>query len=150
MPLVLLFRGCEGSRSVAGNDGEMAEALRVLSADVTKEKTSSITKERRPGRARRGKAARKSGAERLRQLADKRVGRHSKELADLLTGKALKGDLANIRALVGLAEGKKPRAAPVKKSCWLDQVERLAPLGLGMGAAGSLAVNSDDVGVPIA
>jgi len=126
LPLVLLFRGCEGSRSVAGNDGEMAEALRVLSADVTKEKTSSITKERRPGRARRGKAARKSAAERLRQLADKRVGRHSKELADLLTGKALKGDLANIRALVGLAEGKKPEPEPVKKKRWPTYAMMLA------------------------
>jgi hypothetical protein len=103
---------------VAGNGGEVAEALQVLSADVTSEKTSSMTKGRRPERASRGKGARKSGAERLRQLADKRVGRHSKELADLLTGKALAGDLANIRVLVGLAERKEPEPEPVKKKRW--------------------------------
>jgi hypothetical protein len=63
------------------------------------------------------------GTEKLRQEADKRVGRNSKELADLLTKKALKGDLAYTKALVGFAEGKKPE--PVKKRRGPSQAERL-------------------------
>jgi hypothetical protein len=54
------------------------------------------------------------------------VGRHSKELADLLTGKALKGDLASTRVLVGLAERKKPEPEPARKRSWPTMAMRLA------------------------
>jgi hypothetical protein len=47
-------------------------------------------------------------------------------LADLLTEKALKGDLASTRVLVGLAERKKPRAEPVKKRRGPSLAEQLA------------------------
>jgi hypothetical protein len=43
------------------------------------------------------------------------VGRISEKLADLLTNKALAGDLASARVLFGLAERKKPMQEPVKK-----------------------------------
>jgi superfamily I DNA/RNA helicase len=90
----------------------MAELEQVLTTDETREKTSSTTKKELP---KRRKPRRKSGVERLQQAADRRVGKNSEELADLLTAKALKGKLANTRFLVGLAEGKKPSEKPNKK-----------------------------------
>jgi VIT1/CCC1 family predicted Fe2+/Mn2+ transporter len=74
----------------------------------------------------RGKTACKDGAERLRQAADKRVGWNSEELADLLTAKALKGDLASTRVLVTLAASKKPLPERVKKRHGLSLAQRLA------------------------
>lgn len=68
----------------------------------------------------------KDGAERLRQAADKRVGRNSEELADLLTAKALKGDLASTRVLVALAANKKPLPERVKKRHGPSLAQRLA------------------------
>jgi superfamily I DNA/RNA helicase len=64
--------------------------------------------------------------ERLQQAADRRVGKNSEELADLLTAKALKGKLANTRFLVGLAEGKKPSETPNKKRRGPSEAQRLA------------------------
>ena len=60
----------------------------------------------------------------MRQAADRRVGEKSEELANLLTEKALTGDLACTKALVDLADGKKPE--PVKKRRGLTVAERLA------------------------
>jgi hypothetical protein len=51
--------------------------------------------------------------ERLRRAADRRVGRDSEKLAELLSEKALQGDLASAKVLVALADGKKP--APAKQ-----------------------------------
>jgi hypothetical protein len=101
----------------------MAEAKQVLGVAKASNTTSSTTvdKTRKPARRR---AARKSGAEKLRQEADKQVAQNSKELAGLLTKKALAGDLAYTKALVGLAEGKKPE--PEKKRRGLTVAERLA------------------------
>ena len=100
----------------------MAETKKVLGVDKASSTTSSTTvdKTRKPARRR---AARKSGAEQLRCAADRRVGRNSAKLADLMTEKALKGDLAYTKALVGYAEGKKPE--PVKKRRGPTQAERL-------------------------
>ena len=108
---------------MAGNGGKMAEAKQVLEVTKTNSTTSSTTvdKTRKPARRR---ATRKSGAEKLRQEADRRVGKNSVELADLLTQKALTGDLAYTKALVDLADGKKPE--PVKKRRGLTVAERLA------------------------
>jgi hypothetical protein len=98
----------------------MAEAqqqLRKEKAGATTGKTAGKQAEGKPGRLRvvsRGRAP-KDGVELLRQLADRRVGRISKRLADLLEAKALKGDLASTRVLVGLAERKKPVAQVEKK-----------------------------------
>ena len=43
------------------------------------------------------------------------MARNSEELADLLETKALAGDLASAKVLVGLAERKKPIPEPVKR-----------------------------------
>ena len=99
---------------LAGNDGKMAVAQLEMGSDNASRKTCSTTKHRGRERA-NGKTARKDGAERLRQAADRRVGRISEKLADLLTNKALAGDLASARVLFGLAERKKPMQEPEKK-----------------------------------
>jgi hypothetical protein len=61
----------------------------------------------------RGARTRKDGAEALRWAADHKVGKNSKRLAEMLTQKALAGDLASAKVLLALAEGKTP--IPVKK-----------------------------------
>ena len=123
LPRMLVFNGREGPWSVARNGGKMAEAQEALGVEKASSTTNGTTKNktRRPAGRR---APRKSGTEKLRQEADKRVGWNSKKLADLLTNEALKGDLAYTKALVGFAEGKKPE--PVKKRRGLTQAERLA------------------------
>jgi len=61
------------------------------------------------------KVSRTDGLNQLRWAADRRVGRNAKKLADLLAGKALAGDLASAKILVGLAEGKKARPEREKR-----------------------------------
>ena len=67
----------------------------------------------------REKAARTDGMEQLRREADIRVGRNAAKLAELLTKTALKGDLHNMKALVGLAEKKKKTVEPVQEKAML-------------------------------
>ena len=107
---------------------------KLLSSD----NASSTTKHRGRERA-RGNTPRKDGAERLRHAADKRVGRISEQLADLLEGKALKGDLASAKVLFGLAERKKPSPEPVKKRRGPGLAERWAaePEWQGEGEGGT-------------
>jgi hypothetical protein len=109
---MLVFRGREGPWSVAGNGGKMAEARQKLSGDKANGKTSSKNEGKRASREKR---ARKNGAERLRLAVDKRLGQNSETLANLLTNQAMGGDVAIAKALVELAEGKKPRPEPRKK-----------------------------------
>ena len=73
---------------------------------ATSSATSGTTKKSTKKQTRR-RTARKSGAERLQSAADRRVGRNSKKLADLLMEKALAGELAFAKVLVELADGKK-------------------------------------------
>jgi hypothetical protein len=91
----------------------MAVVQQELKTEKTTRKTGSTTThkkrcKRAGGRAAGERAVHGDGAERLRQAADRRVGRNSAKLADLLTDKALAGDLASTKMLVALAEGKKP------------------------------------------
>jgi hypothetical protein len=62
--------------------------------------------------------------ERLRRAVDKRVGKNSEKLADVLTAKALKGKLSTTRFMVGLAEGKKPEEKAAKKRRGPSAAER--------------------------
>jgi hypothetical protein len=66
------------------------------------------------------------------------VGRNSEKLADLLTEKALNGDLASAKVLFGLAERKKPIQEPVKKRRGPGLAERWAaePEWRGEGEGG--------------
>ena len=107
---------------MARNGEKMAVTKQVLGVEKASSATSKTTKNKARKPARR-KAVHKSGAEQLRCAADKRVGRNSAKLADLMTEKALKGNLAYTKALVGFAEGKKPE--PVKKRRGPTLAERL-------------------------
>jgi hypothetical protein len=95
------------------NGGTMAEPVKDLKTVKAKAKTRRATKGKR--RARRETPSHKDGAERLRQAADKRLNEISETLADLLKTKALEGDLASAKTLIGLAAAKKPIPEPVKK-----------------------------------
>lgn len=98
---------------MAGNGGTMADAERELNADNAVSPTSKKNK-KKDGES-RVKAGRGDGVERLRRAADKVVGQNSEQLANLMIGKALEGELAYTKALVGMAERKRPRPTPVKK-----------------------------------
>jgi hypothetical protein len=104
---------------IVGTDGKMAETLETLGTGDS----SGATKIGKGKKVRR-KPAVKSGAERLRSMADRQVGRNSKKLTDLLTRNALAGSMASTRMLVGLAERKKPDA--VKKRRGPSQALELA------------------------
>jgi hypothetical protein len=93
----------------------MAETELVLMTGVTGEKSRSTTKKELWKWPKKKRGASKSGVERLRRALDKRVGRNSEKLAELLTGKAMVGSLAEAKILVELAEGKKPVEKPKKK-----------------------------------
>jgi hypothetical protein len=116
----------------------MVVAQQEMRSNNASRKTGRTTKNRRRERT-DGKTSRKDGAERLRQAADKRVGRISEKLADLLTVKALAGDLACARVLFGLAERKKPMQEPVKKRRGPGLAARLAaePEWKGEGEGGT-------------
>jgi hypothetical protein len=103
----------------------MAVLQQKLSSDNASMTTGRTTRNRRRKRA-DGKTARKDGAERMRQAADKRMGRISEKMADLLSSKALAGDLACARVLFGLAERKKPMQEPGKRRRGPGLAERLA------------------------
>jgi hypothetical protein len=104
----------------------MAVAKQKVETDNASETTGRTTKDKVVQRARRGRPTRKNGAEQMRQAADRRVGRISERLADLLEKSALEGDLASTRVLFGLAERKKPIPKPVKKWHGPTPAERLA------------------------
>jgi hypothetical protein len=98
----------------------MAVAKQVLRSDKTRRKSGKTTKTKRGKRAEKGgkgpsgeETAPLDGAEQLRQAVDRRLSRNSERLADLLEAKALDGDLATTKAMVVLADGKKPE--PVKE-----------------------------------
>ncbi len=130
----------------AGDDGRngetMAEVEKKIGTEAAKKKTKSKAKNG-SGATAKGKSAAtnkksaaggqkrsgshkaaKDGAERLRRAVDRRVGKNSEKLAEVLTNKALAGDLAFAKAVVALADAKKPD--PVKKPIGPSLAERLA------------------------
>ena len=111
--------------ALAGNGGKMAVLQQKLSSDNASTITRRTTKKRRRKRAVE-KTPSKDGAEQMRQAADKRVGRISEKMADLLSDKALAGDLASARVLFGLAERKKPIQELVKRRRGPGLAARLA------------------------
>ena len=125
---------CSATGSATGNStgdstggtasGTTSGTTSSTTSGATSSAASGATKKSTKKQTRR-RTARKSGAERLRSAADRRVGQNSKELADLLLGKALAGELAYAKVLVGLADGKKPEPGPEKRH-WLSFIEQLA------------------------
>lgn len=92
----------------------MVERLPELKTDSSQTKTGSTTNKNK-GPASGRKRSRKDGVELLRRAADRCLVRNSEQLADRLSDKALKGDLACTKALVDLAESKTPQPKRVKK-----------------------------------
>lgn len=123
MPPCSFSAGAMIRGELAGNDGTMDDRQRT---EDESRKTGGTTKSRTVERASRNTTARKDGAERLREAADKQVGLNSDKLADLLTKKALEGDLASTKVLVGLAERKKPKPVRKRKRRGPSLAERLA------------------------
>lgn len=103
----------------------MADTVVELITATSQETTSNTTGNTERQTSRR-KTPCKDGVERLRHAADKQVGQNWEELTNLLTAKALSGDLASAKALVALAAGKKPRPKRAKKRRGLTQAEQLA------------------------
>jgi hypothetical protein len=107
----------------------MADKKQLLSKNKVRRKTGGKTtsgKRKQTSREKTTNTDGMDGAERLRQAADKQVGQNSEKLAGLLADKALKGDLASTRVLVGLAERKKPHAKPATKRHGPSLAEQLS------------------------
>jgi hypothetical protein len=117
----------------------MAEPEQELTTGEAGRKTGSMTNRSGRGRAWRKKAVRKSGTERLRQAADKRLGWNSKKLADLLMERALTGDLATVKVLVGIAE----RMEPIPEK---EREVLFRPMHLTLGPAEGNEEDEFDVG----
>jgi len=124
--LRLLFCGRKVRGAMARNGGTMAEPKQAQREDEARGKASGTTTNRKREGARREKAARMDGVERLRMAADRALGRNVKKLSDRLAQRAVDGNLASLRVLVMLAEGKKPRPEPVKKPRGPSRAQRLA------------------------
>jgi len=104
----------------------MAVTEQKLKTGAATAKTRRTTKGKELKQASRVKTACKDGVEQLHQAADKQVYEISEKLAEMLKKKALKGDLASAKTLVGLAERKKPQPEPKKKRRGPSMAERLA------------------------
>jgi hypothetical protein len=89
-------------------------------------KASSTTKTKGRAPASGEETAVADGTELLRRAADRRLFKDWEELAGVIAGKALKGDLASAKMLVGLAEGKKPDPEPAEEPCGPSLAEMLA------------------------
>ena len=115
----------------AANAGEMAETLPELktgkrTGSTTRKTTSSTTKNKKRKRTSGSKAASKDGVELLRQAMNVRLVRDSEALADAISEKARKGELAYTKAMVGFATDMKPLPEPVKKRRGPTQAQRFA------------------------
>ena len=89
--------------------------MQEQATDAVTGETGSSTHLRKRKRAAVVKKPRKGGTERFRRAVDRIMGRDSAGLVEMLFQKALKGDLATVKALVEFGEGKKPQAEPKKK-----------------------------------
>jgi hypothetical protein len=104
----------------------MSSVKSELSTDNAISKTNSGSTRKNGDGESRVRAVREDGVELLRRAADKRVGQYSEKLATLLITRALGGELPYAKALVGFAERKRPRPAPVKKPRRPSMAMRLA------------------------
>jgi hypothetical protein len=109
----------------------MAETLPELktgerTGNTTRKTTSSTTKSKKRKRTSGSKAASKDGVELLRQAMNVRLVRDSETLAEAISEKARKGDLAYTKAMVGFAADRQPLPEPVKKRRGMTLAQRLA------------------------
>ncbi len=126
---------------MAGNGGRMAIAEKDAKMEIATSTTTRRKRRKKEGAAARktgsraggeggiivgailgaveGKKKRattkRDGAGRLRRALDTKMAEHTKELAKVLTDKALHGDVATARLMVALVEGGKPKVEKKKK-----------------------------------
>jgi hypothetical protein len=107
--------GARASGAAAGNDGEMADALKELATDAVTGETGSSTNLRKGKRAAPVKRPRIRGTERFRRAVDRMMELQTDGIVVALAEKALKGDLPVVKALVEFAEGQKAQAEPTRQ-----------------------------------
>lgn len=100
--------------------------LNLKTGSITSETTNNTTENKTRKRKSRRKATSKDGVELLRQAVNVRLVQDSEALADVISEKARKGDLASAKAMVELAAGKQSLPEPVKKRCGVTRAQRLA------------------------
>lgn len=121
----------EGKKTNAGATGETVAASKTPEPGAEPQRAESARRGDRAPKVRakagsaahgkkggRGKQAAEGGAESLMRAADRQVKRNCKKLSQLLVDKAMEGNIGSARLLFMLAERKKPREKPVKKSRW--------------------------------
>jgi hypothetical protein len=85
-------------------------------ADGKAESTTGATPDcSTENRGKKRMVKKRDGAARLRRLMDERVAQLTEQLADVLTQKALGGDVNTARLMVALAEGGKPEKKKKKR-----------------------------------
>jgi hypothetical protein len=103
----------------------MAKVLKELATDVVRSEAGSSTRRTTRKRVSPGERTCEDGTERLRCAANRVVGEKSEEIVGALSDKAVKGDLASVKALVEFAEGRKPQAEAKKKRDGLTPAQEL-------------------------
>ena len=115
MPHVVFLAAHATRGGAAGNDGEMAEVLKELATDAVAGEKGSSTNRRKRRRAAVVKKPRNLGTVHFRRAVNRMMGLNTEGIVGALSEKALKGDLATVKALVEFAEGGKPQAEPKQK-----------------------------------
>jgi hypothetical protein len=115
--------GARVGGELAGNGGMMAEAKDEFRIEKVSKKTDAMRRswirrwETDTGQQRNGgNRVKTNGAERLRIAVDRKLGRNSAKLAEVLTKKALAGDLGCAKVLLALSDAKKPEPPKMGKN----------------------------------
>ena len=97
----------------------------VWRTDEVRESAGSKTNAKRRKRGMGGRRPGKSGREWMRLAADRLIWRRAKKLAEMLSDKAVDGDLPSVKLLVALAEGGNEQAKPKKRLHRLTAAQEL-------------------------
>jgi len=97
----------------------------VWTMDEVRERAGSKTNAKKRKRGMAGRRPPKSGREWMRLAADRLIWRRAKKLAEVLSDKAVDGDLPSVKMLVELAEGGNRRAEPKKRLHLLTAAQEL-------------------------
>jgi len=87
----------------------------VLTMEEVRERAGSKTNAKKRKRGMAGRGPSKSRREWMRLAADRLIWRRAKKLAEMLSDKAVDGDLPSVRLLIALAEGESRIEKPKKR-----------------------------------
>ena len=120
----------------------------VWTMDEVRERAGSKTNAKKRKRGMAGRRPPKSGREWMRLAADRLIWRRAMKLAEVLSDKALEGDLPSVKLLVELAESGDRQAEPAKK-----RSGRTAASGIGdrlwVNGVWQGAVGDEDLGTEV-